>query len=343
MRIIIVLAVFIFSEANLFAQKKLVPVAQSALTGIALPAGSKKDSRILSVAAAEVLLEMETSKSNTKLSATEVLVLPAQSSVGFNNDSLAKKLTDLGWHITVIAEDKKYAWLQKGTRYVISYFSMDARETALYLAEATSNPMQQSQGNKPLGNQTGTTGNIATNQPVNPEVNKGNENNLTNSAIIGAWGATASDQSSFRVKNGVMNYISRQYTFNANGTYRFISKAFDPLMDKILLGKEEGTFQVSGNNVSVNPKLSVLEAWSKKDGRDDWGKLLSSQNITLESVNYQFTRYYLSGIKVTSLILQAGKATQRDGPFSSNSSFANAWYYGPISANNTAIKLPGEQ
>lgn len=341
MRIIIVLAFIIFSEANLFAQKKLVPVTQSALTGITLPAGSKKDSRFLSVAAAETLLEMQTSQSNTKLSATEVLVLPAQSSVGFNNDSLAKRLSDLGWHMNVIAEDKKYAWLQKGTRYVISYFSMDARETALYLAEATSNPMQQSQGNKPLGNQTGTTGNIVTNQPA-PDVNKGNENNLTNSAIIGAWGATASDQSSFRVKNGVMNYIMRQYTFNANGTYRFISKAYDPLMDKILLGKEEGTYQVSGNNVSVYPKISVLEAWSKKDNRDEWGKLLTSQNITLENVTYQFTRYYLSGIKVTSLILQAGKATQRDGPFTSNSSFSNAWYYGPISANNTAIKLPGE-
>src|SRR5665647_3893450 len=138
MRIIIALAVFIISEANLFAQKKLVPVTQSALTGITLPAGSKKDSRFLSVAAAETLLEMQTSQSNTKLSATEVLVLPAQSSVGFNNDSLAKRLSDLGWHMNVIAEDKKYAWLQKGTRYVISYFSVSythlrAHETDSYL------------------------------------------------------------------------------------------------------------------------------------------------------------------------------------------------------------------
>ncbi len=342
MRIIIVLAVFIFSEANLFAQKKLVPVAQSILTGIALPAGSKKDSRILSVATAEMLLEMQTSKSNTKLSATEVLVLPPHSAVGFNNDSLSKKLSDLGWHITVIAEDKKYAWLEKGTRYVISYFSMDPRETALYLAEATSNPIKQTQVNKPLSRQPETPGITTTNQSVNSYINKENENNITNSEILGTWGATASDQSSFRVNNGVMNYISRQYTFNANGTYRFISKAYDPLMDKILLGKEEGTFQVSGNNVSLNPGSSVLEAWSKKDGRDEWGKLLSIQNIAIESVTYQFTKHYLSGIKVTSLVLQAGKATQRDGPFSSNSLFANAWFYDPISANNTVIKLPNE-
>jgi len=342
MKLTILLGFIIFSAVNLTAQKKLVPVTQSTLTGIALPTGSKQDSRILSVAAAEILLEMETSKSNTKLSATEVLVLPVQSLVGFNNDSLAKRLTDLGWHITVNASDKKYAWLQKGNRNVISYFSIDARETALYLAEATSDPIQQSQGNKTMSSQQLPTGNIVTNQPVHPEVNKGNEVNINSSAIIGAWGATASDNSSYRVKNGVMNYISRQYTFNANGTYRFISKAYDPLMDKLLLGKEEGTYQVSGNSVSVYPKLSVLESWSKKDGRDEWGKLLTSQNNTLESVTYQFTNHYFSGIKITSLVLQAGKVTQRDGPFSSISTFPNAWYYDPISVNNTAIKLPNE-
>jgi len=339
MKIIIVLAVFIISEANLFAQKKLVPVAQSALTGITLPAGSKKDSRILSVAAAEMLLEMQTSKSNTKLSATEVLILPAQSSVGFNNDSLAKKLSDLGWHITVIAEDKKYDWLQKGTRNVISYFSMDPRETSLYFAEVTSVPTQQSQGNKTLSRQPGTTGNIFMNQPANPEAIKGNENNGNNSAIIGAWGANASDNSSYRINNGIMNYISRQYTFNANGTYRFISKAYDPLMDKILLGKEEGTYQVSGNSVAIYPKLSVLEAWSKKDGRDEWGKLLTSQNITPESVSYQFTKHYFPGIQEWSLVLQADQPTKRDGPFNGGTAFSNAWIYG-TPCNKCLIKLP---
>jgi len=342
MKLTILIAFIILFAVNLPAQKKLVPVTQSTLTGIALPTGSKQDSRILSVAAAEMLLEMETSKSNTKLSGTEVLVLPVQSLVGFNNDSLVKRFTDLGWHITVNTSDKKYAWLQKGTRSVISYFSLDAHETALYLAEASSNPMQQSQGNRLSGNQPGTTGNIVTNQPSMTDINIGNENNIVNPAILGAWGATASDNSSYRVKNGVMNYISRQYTFNMNGTYRFISKAYDPLMDKLLLGKEEGTYQVSGNSVSVYPKLSVLESWSKKDGRDEWGKLLTSQNNILESVTYQFTNHYFSGIKITSLVLQAGKVTQRDGPFSSISTFSNAWYYDPISVNNTAIKLPNE-
>jgi hypothetical protein len=168
-------------------------------------------------------------------------------------------------------------------------------------------------------------------------------NNSDNASIIGTWGASASDQSSYRVNNGVMNYITRQYTFNLNGTYSFVSKAYDPLMDKILLGKENGTYQISGNNLTIIPGESVLEAWSKKDGRDEWGKLINTQNITLEKVNYQFTKHYFEGSHQWNLVLQASKVTQRDGPFSSYSTFLNAWYYGPVSANNKVIELPDGQ
>ena len=161
-----------------------------------------------------------------------------------------------------------------------------------------------------------------------------------NTSIIGTWGATASDQSSFRVKNGVMNYISRQYTFNPNGTYSFVSKAFDPLMDKILLGKENGTYQISGDNLTIIPGQSVLEAWSKNNGRDEWGKLINTQNITLEKVTYQFSKNYSAGNQKWNLVLQADNVTKRDGPFSGNTSFAKAWYYDPVSANNKIIELP---
>ncbi|MBC7866650.1 MAG: hypothetical protein H7X88_03860, partial [Gloeobacteraceae cyanobacterium ES-bin-316] len=170
------------------------------------------------------------------------------------------------------------------------------------------------------------------------------QNPITNDAknfILGTWGANASDNSNYRMKNGIMNYISRQYTFNADGSYSFVSKAFDPLMDKILLGKETGAYQINDNTVSLNPKKSILQAWSKMNGADDWGKLLNTQNIPLEKAAYQFTKHYFSGTQIWNLVLQADKATQRDGPHSSNDIFKNAWYYGPLSANNPQIRLPG--
>jgi hypothetical protein len=166
-------------------------------------------------------------------------------------------------------------------------------------------------------------------------------NTNDNASILGTWNRTTSDQSSYRVKNGITNSIIRQYTFNENGTYTYITKTFDPLMDKILLGKESGKFQISGNNLTVTPDKSVLEAWSKKDGTDKWGNLLSAQNIALEKVTYQFTKHYFSGIQEWNLVLQAGAPTNREGPFSNNTTFSNAYYYTPISAYHPVIELPG--
>src|SRR5262245_15111961 len=37
--------------------------------------------------------------------------------------------------------------------------------------------------------------------------------------IVGVWGASSSGQSAFEASHGLSGYISRQYTFSANGTY----------------------------------------------------------------------------------------------------------------------------
>jgi hypothetical protein len=171
-------------------------------------------------------------------------------------------------------------------------------------------------------------------QPVN---NNGDKN------ILGIWTSTASDQSSWRVNNGVQDYIVRQYTLNNNGTYTFISKAFDPLTDKILLGKENGIFLINGNSLTITPQKSVIEAWSKKDGRDQWGKMLNTQNGVLEKVTYQFTKHYMEGIREWQLVLQAQAPTKREGPFSTNSAFSNAYFYSPISTSHPLIELPAGQ
>lgn len=339
MKILKAIAVFIFFTVAGFAQKKLVPVSHSELTGISLPAGTLKDGRIFSIAAEGAFMEMESSKFNVKVTTTEVLMLPPFSTSGFTIDSLFRKLSESGWRTTAIEGDKEYFWLQKGSRNLISYFSLRTKEIDLYFAEAASSPNPPGHLNNQANSQQGSPGNVEISKPAIPVIHDSKENNIDNSAIVGTWSATASDQSSFRVKNGVMNYIVRQYSFNADGTYSFVSKAYDPLMDKILLGKENGTYQISGTNLTISPYKSILEAWSKKDGRDEWGKLLSTQNITLENMTYQFTKHYFSGIKELSLVLQSGKQTYRDGQYSGSTAFNNAWIYGPP-CSQCLIKLP---
>lgn len=170
-------------------------------------------------------------------------------------------------------------------------------------------------------------------------------NNGDNASILGTWKSSASGQQKYEdYKNAfaIDNYgtISRQYTFNANGTYTFVSKLFKMTFDKLLLVKENGTYQISGSNITVNPQKSVIQAWSKKNGGHYWGKLLSTQNRTLEKVTYQFTKHYFSGIDQWNFVLQADKATERDRPFSTNTTFNNAWYYSAITVNNPLIELP---
>jgi len=178
----------------------------------------------------------------------------------------------------------------------------------------------------------------APSQPVNT-----NTNTSDNGSIVGIWTMTSSGQSSWRVNNGVMDYIIRQYTLNDNGTYTFVSKAFDPLMDKIILGRENGTFQISGNKITITPQKSALEAWSKKNGTDKWGSLLNTQNVALEKVTYQFTKHYFSGIQEWNLILQPETQTKREGPFSSSTDFKNAYFYSPLSASHPIVELPAAQ
>ncbi|HCM75214.1 MAG TPA: hypothetical protein DIS90_02445 [Cytophagales bacterium] len=165
----------------------------------------------------------------------------------------------------------------------------------------------------------------------------------TNTSIAGTWTMSTSDQSSYRVNNGISNAITRQYTFSDKGTYTFYTKSFDQLMNAILLSRENGTYQISGNHLTIMPEKSVLEAYSKKDGSDKWGTLLSTQNKQLEKVTYQYTKHYFSGIQEWNLVLQASTPTLREGPFSNNTTFTNAYYYSPLSANHPVMELPGSQ
>ena len=161
-------------------------------------------------------------------------------------------------------------------------------------------------------------------------------------SILGTWGSNAGASMTYGdpVAAGMAGYTKSQYTFNADGTYVFNSKTFRMGYDKIILVRESGTFQISGDTLLVKPQKSVIQAWSKRNGVDDWGRLLSTQNRKLEQVTYKFTRHYFSGIQEWNLVLQAAQPTERDGPFSTFTLFPNAWYYKTISANNPVIVLP---
>ncbi|MEP7077163.1 MAG: hypothetical protein ABI878_15260 [Acidobacteriota bacterium] len=162
------------------------------------------------------------------------------------------------------------------------------------------------------------------------------------SPVLGTWGQNLGAHMTYGdpVAAGMAGYSKDQYTFNSNGTYIFVSKTFRMSYDKILLVRENGTYQINGGSLSIKPQKSVIQAWSKLNGGDGFGRLLTTQNRGLETVTYRFTKHYFSGIDQWQLVLQADKPTMRDGPFSTLTTFTNAWYYKPISSNNPVIELP---
>jgi hypothetical protein len=164
----------------------------------------------------------------------------------------------------------------------------------------------------------------------------------TENSILGTWGQNLGAHMVYGdpIAAGMAGYSKDQYTFNANGTYTFVSKTFRMSYDKIILVIENGTYQINGATLAIKPQKSVIQAWSKLNGGDKWGRLLSTQPRRLEPVTYKFTKHYFSGIDQWNLVLQADAPTERDGPFSTLTLFPNAWYYKPISANNPVVELP---
>jgi len=136
----LIAAIFSMSLVQTFAQKKLVPVTQSIVTALQLPAGSIQDKRALIEMSAKALLQMESKKAGTTISTTEVLYLPNSDVAGFNSDSLVNQLTTLGWNIIPVAEDNKFVWLQKDNRSVLTYFSTGKKQMDLYFGETVSPP-----------------------------------------------------------------------------------------------------------------------------------------------------------------------------------------------------------
>jgi hypothetical protein len=151
-------------------------------------------------------------------------------------------------------------------------------------------------------------------------------------SILGSWGKSNTVS---QVNNRFSNYSynKQQYTFNADGSYSFAAKTYDEKYSETLLIKEKGNFVITENTITITPKKSVIEAWSKKNGADNWNQLKSTQKRSLEIVTYQFS------IADNNLLLQTAKQTKRDGSFNNG----NTYTYGPP-GTFTPIKLPeGDQ
>lgn len=154
-------------------------------------------------------------------------------------------------------------------------------------------------------------------------------NNNIDKRLIGKWNKSGASHPHYAdpASWGTAGYTTSRYEFKADGSYVFTERSFRMTYQYIIIVKENGTYTVNGNQLTVVPAKSIIQSYTKKNNVDELGSLVKSQNRTLEKVTYTHSFHYFSGIQEWNLVLQASKPTQRDGNFSNNTTFSNAWYY----------------
>jgi hypothetical protein len=128
------IAVLLFAafSATIYGQKNVVEISRSEALGINLPAGSKQDKRIFSVAAAGTLLEMKAGELGRSSSGNaEVLILPSLSGDG-QTTGIKQLLTGAGFKITDITGDLQYSILNRDDKNLLIYISEKKTGTELY-------------------------------------------------------------------------------------------------------------------------------------------------------------------------------------------------------------------
>ncbi|WP_421943142.1 hypothetical protein [Pedobacter sp.] len=166
----------------------------------------------------------------------------------------------------------------------------------------------------------------------------------SSSQIIGVWSIYINETSGFI--NGMPQttggYFRKEYKFNNDGTYTFYEKNFPAYHKNIGFKRENGTWLVKNNTLTITPAEGKTETWTKSaTGRnDEWGKLISTSNSILEKTAYTFDFKYLSGMEKTYLILNYNKATERDGKQNNNANQQHSWQYPLIKPAEALINFP---
>jgi hypothetical protein len=147
--------------------------------------------------------------------------------------------------------------------------------------------------------------------------------------LVGKWNRSASVSPLFANPSewGTSGYTTCRYEFFEDGTYQYTERNFSYSFSSIIVVKERGQYAATGGILSISPDQSVVEKYSKRNGVDELGTLQESKSRALEKASYQYQFHYFEGIGEWNLVLQADRPTQRDGNFSSNTTFTNAWYF----------------
>jgi hypothetical protein len=133
MKFLLMMAASVFAYSSATPQK-IIAVSSSALTGISLPANTKKDRRFLIESAGKVQLKSEADKYNAALTYIEIF----KTEIPVIEDSIENRIKEAGWQLHA-SVSRHYYWATKQNRVILVYVSSNKRDTDIYFCEAISN------------------------------------------------------------------------------------------------------------------------------------------------------------------------------------------------------------
>lgn len=157
--------------------------------------------------------------------------------------------------------------------------------------------------------------------------------------VHGIWERSRSDRPSYAdaIKWGKLMTTTSRYNFTY-GEYTFTEKLSSNVFPQIIVVNETGTYDLDGDEVTLRPQKSTVQHYQKGSVKDEPGKLLKTENRALEIVKYRFTFHYFEDVKSTKLVLQTDLPTKRDGEFSHDKTYKNAWYFDDKYLDDTSSK-----
>lgn len=166
-----------------------------------------------------------------------------------------------------------------------------------------------------------------------------------NTTIVGLWTYYIVETNGGYYANGIYvtnytaGYFRKEYTFYADGTYRFLEKDWSVNMKDIFFAYETGTWKVAGNKLTIKPSNGKNESWSKSASNrtNEWGSLVKATERKLETITYTYDLHYYEGSKETSLLLYYNKDTERDGTLSSKNDKGYYWSFSPRTGDKVSL------
>jgi hypothetical protein len=140
-KIVIPVFLVLCTVTSLYSQN---PTVFSRLLNLNLPDQFIKESNSFALFAGQTVLEMETQPQGITLEEVELFTWKnpsgnlAESELMLN--SVLENVTQAGWKVTLSPRDRDYRWLVQKNEYLVGYFTITVRETAVYIGKASQVP-----------------------------------------------------------------------------------------------------------------------------------------------------------------------------------------------------------